>query len=83
MTTTMEQTARTISEAYDSSHRQLVEQSPQERQRAWEDSVGALTNFDLSEPVDQIQAKAYLDTLDQVLFAATRATGNTNNTDSI
>ena len=78
-TTIMEQTARRISEAYGQSHKQLVGLDPQERQRTWEDSVGALSNFDLSEPGDQIQAKAYLDTLEQVLFAATTRTSKEGN----
>lgn len=77
-TTVMEQTARSLSETYSTSHKTLVQQSPQDRQRAWEESIGALNNFDLNEPEDQIQAKAYLDTLEQVLFAATRASGSGN-----
>lgn len=75
-TAIMEQTTRRLSETYGNSHRTLVELNPEERQRTWEDSIGALSNFDLNVWEDQIQAKAHLDALDQVLFAASRTVGN-------
>lgn len=73
-----EQTSRRLSETYGTTHKSLVNLSPEERQSAWEDSVSALQNFDLREQGDQIQAMAWVDTLHQIVFAATRTTGSGN-----
>lgn len=74
-TAIMENTTRRVSEAFGETHRALTGKSPEERQQIWTDYITSLSNFDVTNPNDVIQAKATLDTLEQVLFASATVSG--------